>query len=862
MAVEVEQGAEALQMRNQELEQLLAERTAEVEAARRAAHVEAALERVRTRTMAMHRSDELTDVSVVVFQELKTLGIAPRRCGLAIKQAEGPVWQFWHTTNDGKAIEQVGRLSEQQVPFFADVFAAWRQGEAASFTRIFSGDELDQVIHFLIERTEVNLPDAEAEVQQGMYPSRVCFNFFFFAHGSLLAHTLDPLEEAERQVLERFARVFEQTYTRFLDLQKVEAQVREAQIEAALERVRARTMAMHHSDELTSVAEVVFAQFKRLAFPALRRVGIQIMDTEAETMSFWTSAASDQPGIHRVTVPMAENAKIREIVAGWRAGTPRFAVTFEGQALQEFMEHIIRYGWRYPAEESTPASVVMNFASYSYGLLNAITYNPIAEADFDILERFARVLEQTYTRFLDLKQAEARAREAARQAALDRVRAEIASMRSADDLQRITPLIWRELTTLGVPFFRCGVFIMDEDTEQIQAFLTDPEGASLTTLEIPYDSAPKTHDVVVYWHNREVYTDVWNREQFVDWTETITARGYIAPTGSYQRAADPPKALALHFAPFAQGMLYVGSTDPLDEEAIDTVKALADAFAVAYARYEDFQRLEAKNEEVEAALADLRATQQQLIHSEKMASLGVLTAGIAHEIKNPLNFINNFAALSRELVDELEATTTPAERQVLLADLKASAEKIEAHGRRADDIVRSMMQHAHGGSHQRERVDFNRFVNEYVDLARHGKRAQQPDFNVEILREYDESVGRVAVVPQEMGRVLINLLTNAFDAVAERLLWAKESYAPQVRIATQHSDHQVELRVEDNGPGISPEVKARIFEPFFTTKPAGSGTGLGLSMSYDIVTQGHGGTLEVESEEGHGAVFVVTLPLS
>jgi signal transduction histidine kinase len=849
-------------MRNQELERLLAERTAEVEAARRATEIEVALERVRVRTMAMHHSDELADASVLVFQELKKLGIAPRRCGLAIKQAEGPVWQFWHTTNQGQAIEKVGRLAEEQVPFFADVFAAWRQREAASFTRTFAGDELDQVIHLLIERTEVSLPDAEAEVQQGVYPSQVCFNFFFFTHGSLLAHTLHPLEEADRRVLERFAHVFEQTYTRFLDLQKVEAQVREAQIEAALERVRARTMAMHHSDELTSVAEVVFAQFKGLAFPALRRVGIQMMDTEAETMSFWTSAASDQPGIHRVTVPMAEDAKIREIVAGWRAGTPRFAVVFEGQALQDFMAHIIRYGWRYPAEESTPASVVMNFASYSHGLLNAITYDPIAEADFDILERFARVLEQTYTRFLDLKQAEARAREAARQAALDRVRAEIASMRSADDLQRITPLIWRELTTLGVPFFRCGVFIMDEDTEQIQAFLTDPEGSSLTALEIPYDSAPKTQKVVVYWHNKQIYTETWDREQFVEWTETITARGYMAPTAPYQEAKEPPETLALHFAPFAQGMLYVGSTDPLDDEAIDTVKALADAFAVAYARYEDFQRLEAKNREVEAAMADLRATQQQLIHSEKMASLGVLTAGIAHEIKNPLNFINNFAALSRELVDELEATTTPVERQALLADLKASAAKIEAHGRRADDIVRSMMQHAHGGSQQRERVDFNRFVNEYVDLARHGKRAQQPDFNVEILREYDESVGRVAVVPQEMGRVLINLLTNAFDAVAEQALSVSDLYTPQVRIATSRGTGTVKVQVEDNGPGMSEEVKARIFEPFFTTKPTGSGTGLGLSLSYDIVTQGHGGTLTVESDEGQGAAFVVMLPLS
>ncbi|HMB92495.1 MAG TPA: hypothetical protein VKP65_16700, partial [Rhodothermales bacterium] len=198
---------EALALRNQELERLL-------EAARRGTEIEAALERVRARTMAMQCSEELADASVTVFQELKKLGIAPRRCGLAIKQGEEPVWQFWHTTNQGQAIEKMGRLAEEQVPFFADVFAAWRAREAASFTRTFAGIELDQVIHLLLDHTDVNLPDAEAEVQQGVYPSQVCFNFFFFGHGSLLAHTLHPLEEADRRVLERFARVFEQTYTR------------------------------------------------------------------------------------------------------------------------------------------------------------------------------------------------------------------------------------------------------------------------------------------------------------------------------------------------------------------------------------------------------------------------------------------------------------------------------------------------------------------------------------------------------------------------------------------------------------------------------------------------------------------------
>ncbi|HYE95876.1 MAG TPA: ATP-binding protein, partial [Rubricoccaceae bacterium] len=271
-----------------------------------------------------------------------------------------------------------------------------------------------------------------------------------------------------------------------------------------------------------------------------------------------------------------------------------------------------------------------------------------------------------------------------------------------------------------------------------------------------------------------------------------------------------------------------------------------------------------KNREVEETLAELKAAQQQLIQSEKLASLGQLTAGIAHEIKNPLNFVNNFAALSvdlaDELIEELDAGASPDELKETLADLKANAEKIEAHGRRADSIVRAMMQHARGGKGQRESVNLNALVEEHVNLAYHGKRAQMPDFSVTLERDYDDAIGHVTVVPQEIGRVLINLVNNAFDAVHEKRATADDAYVPTVRVSTVRLRTGVEVRVEDNGTGIAEEAKARVFEPFFTTKPAGTGTGLGLSMSHDIVVQGHGGHLRVESAEGEGATFVVTLP--
>ena len=272
-------------------------------------------------------------------------------------------------------------------------------------------------------------------------------------------------------------------------------------------------------------------------------------------------------------------------------------------------------------------------------------------------------------------------------------------------------------------------------------------------------------------------------------------------------------------------------------------------------------KVDARTAELSRSLEELKTAQARLVHAEKMASLGALTAGIAHEIKNPLNFVNNFAALSRELAEELEAETDPDEIRTLLADLKTNAAKIEEHGQRADGIVRAMLDHSRGGTGERRPADLNALVSEYVDLAYHGKRAQVPDFNAEIEKQLGSEVGEVEVVPQEIGRVLLNLIGNAFDAVYEQAAAANgQAYAPRVTVSTRRVGEHVEIRVVDNGPGIPEDVRAKIFEPFFTTKPTGSGTGLGLSLSYDIVTQGHGGTLAAESTPGQGAAFVMRLP--
>jgi signal transduction histidine kinase len=272
----------------------------------------------------------------------------------------------------------------------------------------------------------------------------------------------------------------------------------------------------------------------------------------------------------------------------------------------------------------------------------------------------------------------------------------------------------------------------------------------------------------------------------------------------------------------------------------------------------------AQAKEIEKAYHELKLTQAQLVQREKMASLGELTAGIAHEIQNPLNFVNNFSEVNNELLDEIQEyidTGNTAEVKAIISDVKENNIKITHHGKRADAIVKSMLEHSRTSTGERQLTDINALTDEYLRLSYHGMRAKDKSFNASLETQFDSGVEKINIVPQDLGRVLLNLFNNAFYSVHEKKKQQNGDFEPKVVVTTRKTNNSITVSVKDNGTGIPQNIIDKIHQPFFTTKPTGQGTGLGLSLSYDIITKGHGGELKVESKEGEGAEFIVQLPV-
>ena len=319
-----------------------------------------------------------------------------------------------------------------------------------------------------------------------------------------------------------------------------------------------------------------------------------------------------------------------------------------------------------------------------------------------------------------------------------------------------------------------------------------------------------------------------------------------------------------------EGVLLLGrpAPGPFSQRQIDLVQTFADQAVIAIENVRLFEQVQERTRELSLSLEDLRTAQDRLVQTEKLASLGQLTAGIAHEIKNPLNFVNNFSALSAELIDELNDALRPAaldskireEIDELTHMLKGNLEKVVQHGKRADSIVKNMLLHSREGAGEHRPADINAIVEESLNLAYHGARAEKSGFNITLKRDLDPAAGIIDLYPQEITRVFLNLISNGFYAATKRKEAGDDGFEPTLSATTKNLGNKVEIRIRDNGTGIPAEVKEKMFNPFFTTKPAGEGTGLGLSMSHDIIVKQHGGKIDVDTEPGAFTEFIITLP--
>ncbi len=851
------------------------------EAQAREGQIEAAVERVRAQSMAMHKASDLVRVNEELLLQLSRLhitGLTGVSFYLVDEAGIVKVWDLSSPGNMSNANNYAFSYDPEKYPILGEFVGIWKAAELDYFILDFPKDKLLKAV----EELQHIAPDAAGHFRNAIESGALTHQWNpagRLTNGILSIDLMQAPSADTKNIVLKMAGAFNLAYQRFLDLQKAEAQTREAQIEAALEKVRSRTMAMQSSNELQETAAVLFQEFKKLGTDDMYQVTIGIYNEAAQLIDFRVTSWADNGAQENRSfqLDMNEPTLLLPAVTAWRANKKSVVIDLTGEALEGWLNYRNRMSGITVRSQDTEGRRVISAAFFSKGHISISSPVPVTVETLRTLERFAAVFDGTYTRFLDLEKAEAQIREVQIEAALERVRSRTLAMQKSEELVETAAVLFQQLIGLGIEPNRLYISIINSEQGETEFWITDEEGRKVSTA-----FTAKMQDNATFlkmyegWKQQQKSLVIdMQGEELQNYFRHLTGLGVSFKGGLKQ------KRRIQEIAYFSKGFIGMASPEEQPAETLELLERFAAVFNLTFTRFNDLKMAEAHARQseldliaikeaklkAEEALSVLQATQKQLVQAEKMASLGELTAGIAHEIQNPLNFVNNFSEVSNELisemVDEVDKGNTE-EVKAIARDVQQNLEKILHHGKRADGIVKGMLQHSRSSSGVKEPTDINALADEYLRLAYHGLRAKDKSFNASLKTEFDDTIGNIPVIPQDIGRVILNLITNAFYAapLPPKGGFSDPDYrhVPTVWVSTKRERDKVIISVRDNGPGIPAEIRDKIFQPFFTTKPTGQGTGLGLSLSYDIV-KAHGGELKVVTKEGEGSEFFIVLPI-
>ncbi len=630
-------------------------------------------------------------------------------------------------------------------------------------------------------------------------------------------------------------------------IKAVEDQNRELRLEAALEKVGGRAMAMRYTTELQEVVNLVAQQLYRMEMDITGVfIAINEQDVDKE-FTFWGSSGVAENYVKKAAIPFLNRPMYTVLTGAVRKGDVFLTEEYSREEKIEFFKHLFKYP---PYNASTPEwkkQVLSRKGGYTraaavshYTTIFVVNHNgnKFSEKDNEILQRFARVFERSYIRFLDIKKAEEHANEALKQASLDRIRGEIASMRTKDDLNSITPVIWRELISLEVPFKRCGVFILDEKNEIVQVYLSTPAGKALGVLNLPFNANELTRSTVDYWTKKKVYREHWDKQDFVNWTNSMIKKGQVQDAATYQGSSSPPESLFLHFVPFAHGMLYVGNDSDLTDEKLSLVRSVAEAFSIAYTRYQDFQNLEKAKNEIEITYNELKTAQARLKELDQLKSR--FFANISHEFRTPLTLVlGQIGSVMSENIDvkvkgKLQVAERNARRLLSLINQLLDLSKLEAGSMELN-------------AQQHNLVPFLKSLFYSFESI-----SESQGITLKFESEYENIP--VVFDPDKMEKIFYNLISNAFKFVALN---------GEIKVSLTTVNAAAEIKIKDTGIGIPSNRIPHIFDRFYQVDGSASrkheGTGIGLALTKELIEL-HKGSISVSSKEGEGSEFIILLP--